>query len=338
MALKERASLISNWRTVMSTCSPPKGRVDAVSKWLTITRACVQPMTLTSAAIAGLLAATRAEVDWWLYSLAAVGLVIAHASNNMMNDLFDTSAGLDTDAYPRTLYAPHPVHAGLVSSKGLWLAAGIANALDAAIMVVLFMARGWPILAFALSGLAISFFYTAPPLRLKGRGVGEVAVAVVWGPLMVGGAYYAAVGSLPTAIWWASVPYALLVTTVLMGKHIDKAPWDAPKRIFTLPVLIGEKTARTTTIALMAGFYAAVATLMTLEVLPLWCLTVALALPTFGRSSGALLRPKPQEPPEDYTIWPLWFAPWAFLHARRAGALFVFGLVLDLSARAFGLG
>ena len=45
---------------------------------------------------------------------------------------------------------------------------------------------------------------------------------VVWGPLMVGGVYYAATGTIPGAVVLASLPYALLCTTVLMGKHIDK--------------------------------------------------------------------------------------------------------------------
>ena len=63
---------------------------------------------------------------------------------------------------------------------------------------------------------------------------------VVWGPLMVGGTYYAATGTIPGAVVLASLPYALLCTTVLMGKHIDKIPWDAPDGTHTLPVILGE--------------------------------------------------------------------------------------------------
>ena len=62
----------------------------------------------------------------------------------------------------------------------------------------------------------------------------------VWGPLMVGGSYYAAVGKLPWGIVVASIPYGLLCTAVLMGKHIDKIPWDTPEGIRTLPVIMGE--------------------------------------------------------------------------------------------------
>ena len=61
---------------------------------------------------------------------------------------------------------------------------------------------------------------------------------------MVGGTYYAATGSIPGAVVLASLPYALLCTTVLMGKHIDKIPWDEPDGTHTLPVILGESRAR----------------------------------------------------------------------------------------------
>ena len=116
-----------------------------------------------------------------------------------------------------------------------------------AIMIVLTVARGWPIVAFALGGFLLSAAYTAPPLRLKKHGLGEPTVLVVWGPLMVGGTYYAATGSIPGAVVLASLPYALLCTTVLMGKHIDKIPWDEPDGTHTLPVILGEARARAVT-------------------------------------------------------------------------------------------
>ena len=93
----------------------------------------------------------------------------------------------------------------------------------------------------------------APPVRLKKRGLGEPDVFVVWGPLMVCGTYYSAVGTVGWNIVLASLPYGLLCTTVLMGKHIDKIPYDEPLGIRTLPVLLGEARARVVTLAMMIG-------------------------------------------------------------------------------------
>jgi len=115
-----RSGLLRNWRHVLRTSNPPDGRVDAVSRWLVLTRASVLPMTVTAAAIAGLLAAFHdGNVRWGLFALAGVGLVLAHVANNLMNDLFDLQVGADTDSYPRALYAPHPVLSGTISRRGL---------------------------------------------------------------------------------------------------------------------------------------------------------------------------------------------------------------------------
>ena len=46
--------------------------------------------------------------------LAVVGLVLAHAANNLINDYFDMTGGVDTEGYVRALYAPHPVLSGWV--------------------------------------------------------------------------------------------------------------------------------------------------------------------------------------------------------------------------------
>ena len=83
-----------------------------------ITRAGVLPMTLTAGAIAGLLAVGRPQFAAGWFALAFVGIVLAHVSNNLVNDLFDTSEGLDTSDYPRALYAPHPILSGMISSVG----------------------------------------------------------------------------------------------------------------------------------------------------------------------------------------------------------------------------
>ena len=108
-----RDSLVHNWKYVLATTNPPRGRMDPVSKWLYLTRAGVLPMTLVAAAVAGLLAIYRdADVTWGWFALSALGLVLAHMANNLMNDLFDLEVGTDSEDYPRNLYSPHPVLVG----------------------------------------------------------------------------------------------------------------------------------------------------------------------------------------------------------------------------------
>jgi 1,4-dihydroxy-2-naphthoate octaprenyltransferase len=322
-------SLLKKWLWVLTTTNPPRGRLDPVSKWLWLTRAGVLPMTIVAAGLAGLLAVFRdASVDWWWFALSAAGLVLAHMANNLMNDLFDLEVGTDTEDYPRNLYSPHPVLSGVLTRRRLGLYALVVNTACLAVMLVLTAARGWPILAFALGGFVLSAAYTAPPLRLKKHGLGEPTVLVVWGPLMVGGTYYAATGTIPGAVILASLPYALLCTTVLMGKHIDKAPWDGPAGTRTLPVILGEQVARDVTRVMFAGFFVLVAALVIARVLPVFTLLVVLSAPLVVRVWRAFGEPKPAESPVPNPVWPLWFAPHAFLLTRRAGGLLLVGMVL----------
>ena len=194
-------------------------------------------------------------------------------------------------------------------------------------MLVLFAERGWPVVAFALTGLFLSYAYTAPPLRLKKIGLGEPDVFVTWGPLMVAGTYFSAVGELPWQVWVASVPYGLLCTTVLMGKHIDKIPYDAPAGTRTLPVLLGEARARTLTKVLLVGFYVTTLLAVAVGALP-WPASSSSPGCRFCAGRGKLPRPRPDDPPEGFPVWPLWFAAICFVHTRRAGALLVLGLAL----------
>jgi 1,4-dihydroxy-2-naphthoate polyprenyltransferase len=321
--------LFHSWRYVLATTNPPPGTLDPVSKWLYLTRAGVLPMTLVAGAIAGLLAVYReADIAWGWFALAAAGIVLAHMANNLMNDLFDLQVGTDRDDYPRNLYSPHPVLSGVISRTGLAACALVVNLVCLAIMVVLTAARGWPIVGFALGGFALSAAYTAPPLRLKKHGLGEPTVLVVWGPLMVGGAYYAATGTIPGAVVLASLPYALLCTTVLMGKHIDKIPWDAPDGTHTLPVIMGEAAARRLTQAMFVAFYLSIAVLVVARVLPVASLLVVASFPVLRRTYAYYSQPKPAVSPMPNPVWPLWFAALSFLVTRRAGGLFVLGLVI----------
>lgn len=321
--------LLYNWRYSIATCNCPHGSaVDGITRWLVLTRACVQPMTLIAVATAGLLAVRAPGFSVLLFALSAVGAVLAHANNNLMNDLFDLDVGNDTTQYPRALYAPHPILSGMITRRGLIGAVVVINLVDLAIMLVLVSQRGWLIVAFALAGLFISVAYTAPPLRLKKRGMGEPGVFLIWGPLMIGGTYFAATGSLSWQALLASVPYGLLVTSVLMGKHIDKLPWDGPKKVGTLPYLLGEARARKVTGVLMVLFYVVVVALVAAGALAVPVLLVFLAVPRLLEVLKQYRKTRPDTPPENYPVWPLWYVAGAFVHTRRAGGLLVLGLLV----------
>jgi len=323
------ADRMAAWSYAFRTTNPPEqGIVDGVTRWLVVTRAGVLPMTLTSGLIAVLLAAVAdVPVDWLNVTLAVIGIVIAHLANNLMNDLTDTEVGNDTENYPRALYAPHPILSGLVTKRQLLTGIVVCQVLDLAIMVTLIWRVDWWVAAFALGGLFLSWAYTAPPLRLKKRGLGELDVLITWGPLMVGGVYYAGTGSLPWQVLAAATVYALLPTTVLMGKHIDKLPYDAPTGTKTFPVILGAGRAKALTQAMAIAYYVGVVALVVAHALPWPALLTLVGLPRLVWMMRRYAEPRPTERPPDNPVWPLWWAPIAFLHTRRAGGLLILGML-----------
>jgi 1,4-dihydroxy-2-naphthoate octaprenyltransferase len=300
--------------------------LDVIAKWLISTRAAVLIMTFISAAIAGLLALLVGQFNFGLWLLMTTGLVLAHATNNLLNDFIDYVRGVDKDNYYRAQYGPQPLEHGLMTKRQLMTYAVVTGLIALVCGLILVSIRG-P-LALALLGLGAFFvlFYTWP---LKYIGLGEIAVLIVWGPLMIGGGYFIVTGQWDWNAVLAGLPYALGVTTVIFGKHIDKYDADKAKRIHTLPVIIGERPSRYAAIVMMVLMYVLVALLVVLGYFHWIMLIVLLALTVLRTVLPQYLKPKPVAPPEWYPkdAWPLWFVSFAFLHNRRYGLLFLAGLI-----------
>ena len=332
---------LAAWAEIMQTANAPlELPLDTIGKWLVMTRAAVIPMTLWSGMI-GLLLAVEASrttpgllINYGAVILAVVGLVLAHATNNLINDYFDMTGGVDTEGYVRALYAPHPVLSGWITKAMLRNTIVLLTAIDGLIMLVLAATNQQPalVIAFALAGLFLSVFYVAPPLNLKRHGLGELDVFLTWGPLMIGGTYLVATGTVPTWVLVFSLPYSLLVTSVLFGKHIDKIVPDTALGIRTVPVILGEHTARRVAQAMMILFYPLIVLTVLAGWVGPWVLLAVLAIPNLYGVLKVYNQPKPAEPPSWYPPrgWPLWFVAFAFRHVRLAGGLLTVGLFLNI--------
>jgi 1,4-dihydroxy-2-naphthoate octaprenyltransferase len=307
-------------------------RLTGAALWWMAVRPCVFPMTAIAVLIGILLAVPTGPFglrEGALALLVLVGALAAHAGNNLLNDYIDVSEGIDRSGYFRTEYAPHPILSGQLSKNQVLTGAAVLHAIDLVVLVVLIAAVGWGIAGFALAGLFLSIAYVAPPLSFKRRGLGELTAAVVWGPLMIVGAYYALRGVAPAPIWLMSVPYGLLVGAVLVGKHLDKLPQDSEKGVGTLPVRLGVERSQQLVVWLVHLFLISVAALVIVGASGPWVLLALLALPRLRLLHLVYANPRPAQPPERYPVWPLWYVAFAMTFVRTAGGFFVLGLLLN---------
>jgi len=304
--------------------------LDVISKWLISTRAAVFIMTEISVAIGGILAYRNESFNFIYWEIAMIGLVFAHASNNLINDYVDHKKGIDKDNYYRAQYGPQPLEHGLMTMKQFRRYLGFTLLIAVACGAYLVAATGMTTLILLVSGLLFLLFYTWP---LKYVGLGELTVIIVWGPLMIGGTYFVTTGG----VWsWdvvvLSLVYALGPTTVLFGKHTDKLLEDKKKKVYTLPVILKERIARYTTIGLWASQYALIAAMIIFNMMGPAMAVVLLALPKFIWAAKVFSNPRPTEEPPglEKDTWPLYLSAHAFVYNKRFGYLFLLGLIADV--------
>ncbi len=319
-------------RVIPRIDKPEWDALDLVSRWLIASRGAVLVITFISAGIAGLLAARDGRFDPVLWTLTTAGLLLAHATNNLVNDLTDHRRGVDRDNYFRAQYGPHPLEHGLMTQRELIAYAVVTGAAALSIGLALVSIRGPVALALLAAGAFFVLLYTYP---LKYIGLGELAVLLVWGPLMIGGGYFIITGTWDWAAAAVGLPYALGATTVIFGKHIDKIDDDRAKGIGTLPVMVGERAARWIGIALMVGMYVSLGALVAIGYFTPVVLIVLLALPKLRDALRVYVAPRPKARPDAYPAdaWPLWFVAYAFAHNRRYGLLLLLGLIGDALLR-----
>lgn len=304
--------------------------LDVISKWLISTRAAVLIMTFLSAAIAGILAIQDGSFNFGRWILLTIGLVMAHGTNNLLNDYTDYKRGVDQDNYYRSQYGPQTLVHGLFTTRQLLTYAAVTGMIALSAGLALIFIQGgltWILLAL---GAFFVFFYTWP---LKYIGLGEIAVLIVWGPLMIGGGYYVITGIWEWNVILASLPYALGVTGVIFGKHIDKYDMDKEKGIHTLPVMLGERPSRYIALGMIFLQYLMVVYLVITGFFTPLMLIVFFSIPVLLQIIPIFRNPKPEEKPADYPdVWPNYFVAAAFVHNRRFGLFFLLGLILNTLA------
>ena len=302
--------------------------LDPVAKWLIACRASVLFMTFTAAALGGLMAWRAGVFEWNIWLATVLGLLFAHATNNLLNDYTDSRRGIDKENYYRNQYGVHVLEDGLMSERQFWRYLGVTAGVALLLGAWLVSQRSGLIMNLMLAGMFFVLFYTWP---LKYYGLGEPAVLLVWGPLMVGGSYYVLAGSWSWEVTWLSLVFALGPTTVLFGKHTDKLEADRAKGVNTLPVILGERLSRHCVLAMIGAQYLLCIVLVLAGSFSWTLLLVLLSARSWPRLRTVFSQPKPARPPASYPedVWPLWFSAHAFRHTRQFTTLFLAGVVLD---------
>ena len=205
--------------------------------------------------------------------LAAIGVVCLHAGTNMSNDSVDFKRGVDN--LPPHLVSPFTGGARVLPDAAVSFEAHRRAwigffALGGLIGLVLAVTRpnGWILLVLGVVGGLIGIFYTLPPLALQYHGIGEIAVAIIFGPLVVLGAYTVQTGIVAWEPLMASVPLGLLVASFLLVNEMPEHETDPRGGKRTIPARIGLERSVTVYEALVGSALALLVVLSILRVVP----------------------------------------------------------------------
>jgi 1,4-dihydroxy-2-naphthoate octaprenyltransferase len=195
---------------------------------------------LVGTAVAG----RQGYFDIWLAVLTLIAAAAVHIGLNVANDVFDAMSGADEANVNPTQFSggSRVIQRGLLTLRRMGLISISAYAIGSAIGLYLVISlESVELLVIGVLGILISVFYTAPPLRLVHHGLGEIAVAIGFGPCMVLGAYVVQAEKLTAEPFVASVPIAILIALVLYVNEIPDRRSDAAVGKRTLPVRLSRE-------------------------------------------------------------------------------------------------
>ena len=313
-------------------------KLDVISKWLIATRSAVTIVTIYSSTIAGLLAWRAGHFSWLPWIIVTLGLFIAHGTNNLLNDYTDFTRGIDKDNYFRTQYGAHPLVQGFwtIRQQITWFLVSGVLAFLSGVFALFYTGFSPAVIGLFAFGALVLLFYTWP---LKYLGLGELAIFLIWGPILVAGVYIVLMGGRMDNVWnvvLAGVPFGLSVVSINIGKHIDKSAEDRKKGVGTLPVRIGEKAARYINMAVIVMIYLVI---LYLIFIPRFFTPILLIVFLAGKRIllvvGVHTKPRPAEPPKEWPGWPTWFSGFAFYHNRLFSNLLILGILADNLLRIF---
>ena len=328
----------ASWTLVKIDDKEEWDQLDVISKWLIATRSAVTTVTIYACIIAGLLAWRDNYFAFLPWLIVTLGLFIAHGTNNLLNDYTDYVRGVDEDNYFRTQYGVHPLVQGFWTKRQqlTWFAVSGILALLSGVYALIYADFSPFVIGMFAFGALVLLLYTWP---LKYIGLGELSIFLIWGPIMVTSVYVVLAMGWTENVWnvaLVGVPFGLSVVSINIGKHIDKLDADKLKGVNTMPVIVGEKAARYINMAALVLIYVVIVYLI---FGPHYLTPVMLIVFLAGKrlliALKVLSKPRPAEPPEDYTFWPTWFSAFNFYHNRMFGGLFILGLVVDTLLRIF---
>lgn len=249
----------------------------------------VRPFSFTGSVIpvtlGAILSTKHAPFQPLYFILSAFAVVLLQAAVNLLSDHDDYENKVDTkDSYGSS----GVILEALLTSKQVRRGGIICLVLGSLLGLFLSYEKGLIVLIIGLIGALGGYSYTGRPLQLKYKGLGAPLVFLLFGPLMVMGAYYVQLQQLNPEAFFVSIPVGLLTTAILHANEIRDIQHDKKAGIKTLSLLVGLKNTKLIYYGMLILSYCALLLMSIYRILPYWSLICLVTLPTAYKNAKIL--------------------------------------------------
>lgn len=261
--------------------------IEKINLWRAIARDYTLPQTVIAYLFAVALASKNYHVDYFLSFLGLIGVLLAHMSVNILDDYFDWKNGA-VDEYKKLHDAGMQVKThkcfyleqNLTSHRSLLIVALSMDAIAGILGLYIASKVGVSVLIIAALAGLMGFFYSAPPVKLSYRGLGEIAIGIIFGPLLILGAYITAGGRADITILFSSVIIGIFIANISHTHAIMDFKSDMAVGKLSLSTLLKtQDNAINAQAFLFASAYILTAIGIVTKIFPLACSLTFLILP-----------------------------------------------------------
>lgn len=268
----------------------------SIITWIKAARAPFFVASIIPASLGGAIAYSHGSFDFALFLIVVLGLVLAQAGADFLDDYFDFKSG--NVANKSKQFTESPLLKGDIKLEHVLYAGLLCIAIFAVIAIYLTIKLGYPVLVLACIGGFICCFYTAPPFKLGYRGLGEILIFLAFGPLLVTGVYYVMTKEVAIEPVIASLPLGILIANITYVGAIFDYETDKSARKKCIVVMLGKSKAVKFLSILFLIAYSVVVFSVVFRIMPFWTL---LSLTTIPIAVSAIKISSRYSQPSGYT-------------------------------------
>jgi 1,4-dihydroxy-2-naphthoate octaprenyltransferase len=218
---------------------------------------------------------------------AVLGIMFGHLSMNLFDDYFDYKVKgsefrdkMAHEGFRARIAKCDYLTSGKATLRQLLIACFVFGIISLIFAAILFAERGIVIAYYAMALAILGISYSGKPLKLSYRGLGELIIGFIFGPLSMTGVYFSACGAFDWPVIFISVPIGLLVANIVYVHAIMDHDPDKKVGKMTFAILLGtRKRMLGALLALLVISYLSIIAGVILNYLSLYYLLVLLTLP-----------------------------------------------------------